>query len=74
MGKVLKDEHVHHRRVKVHFSSSEVRDLLLVEAMRIAGGEPGHTTITISQEEEGSPRYKVDRWNATVEIVQELGG
>ena len=73
MGKILTDEQVHHRRVKVHFSWHEIRDLLLVEAMRIAGGEPGRKTITISQEEEGSPRYKVDRWNATVEVVQELG-
>lgn len=72
MGKILKEEKVRQRRVTVGFTDAELYELIVLEAMRIAGASASKNTLRIRQEKEGSPAYPVDRWSATVEIVQEL--
>lgn len=72
MGKIVNEEKVRQRRVTVSFTDNELYELIVLEAMRIAGASTSKNTLRIRQEEEGSPAYKVDRWSATVEIVQEL--
>lgn len=74
MGKILKDEQIRERRVTVTFTASELYELVVLEAMRIAGATASKNTLKISQEEEGSPSYPVDRWRASVQIVQEIKG
>lgn len=72
MGKILKDERVHQRRVNVSFSAAELRQLIVREAMRIAGTGEGETKLSIRQETRGSPSYSIDEWTASVSIVVEL--
>lgn len=74
MGKIAKDEHIHQRRVTVTFTASELYELIVLEAMRIAGATTSKNTLRIVQETEGSPSYNVDRWRASVDIVQEIPG
>lgn len=73
MGKIVKDEKIAERRVTVTFTSCELYDLIVIEAMRIAGADSSRNKLKITQETEGSPSYSVDRWRASVEIVVELG-
>lgn len=72
MGKIVKEEKVRQRRVTVSFTARELYELIVLEAMRIAGADASNNKLTITQETEGSPSYKVERWRASVEIVQEL--
>jgi len=74
MGKILKDEAIHRREVMVSFSAHELREILVREAMRVAGADAAADTIKLSvtQEEEGSPGYRVDRWRAAVSLTFKL--
>ena len=71
MGKILKDAIVHQREVTVTFTAHELREIIVREAMQVAGADvaPLSVKLVVRQEEEGSPSYRVDRWNASVDLI-----
>lgn len=76
--KVLSDDTIRRRDVRLIVPWSEIEELIAKAALGHAGikGSIGMTGVScavdIEQETEGSPSYRVNRWQATVKLTVPL--
>lgn len=71
---VLKDDTIRRRDVRVRINWSELREIIarcaVAEGANIDPDAEfkGDIKITINQREEGSPSYRVSKWDALVDL------
>ena len=73
---IISDQTIRRRDVRLVMDWADVKRLLTAEAMRIAGLDesttPTDVEVKLAQREEGSPSYRVSKWDASVSITVPL--
>lgn len=71
---ILKDMTVHSRTVHIRIEWPELQVLLVQAAADelVEKVKDFIATVEITQEEEGSPAYKIQKWRASITLVKNL--
>jgi hypothetical protein len=72
--KILKDDVTHVRSVCARVEWDDLKALIVRAVCDELGKNPKDFTrmVEIKQEEQGSPSYRVDRWVAIVNLIENL--
>ncbi|MFD1103705.1 hypothetical protein [Sphingobium olei] len=72
MPKVIKDETIHRRDVRVSLDWLDLKRAIIsasLDAAKLTEDEIDAATLVIEQETQGSPSYSVQRWTARVDLT-----
>jgi hypothetical protein len=70
MPKVLSDETIRRRDVRLKMEWDDIEGLISFAAMEQIGAPSGaRVGVKLSQSEEGSPSYRIGEWTAIVEVT-----
>jgi len=70
MAKVLSDETIRRRDVRLKMEWSDIEGLIAFAAMEQIGAPSGcRVEVVLSQGEAGSPSYRIGEWTAIVKVT-----
>ena len=70
MPKVLSDETIRRRDVRLKMEWSDIEGLIARAAMEQIGAPSGVSiAVKLTQSEEGSPSYRISEWTASVDLT-----